>query len=195
MTAPSQAFPAQAFPVVYRVDPENVIVFVNDAFRAFAVRNDGAPLVDCVGQSLWTHIRDWDTRQIYGILFDRVRSTGQLARIPFRCDSPDCRRFMEMEIENVAGGQLELRCHLDREERRPSVPIHQLQPDDLHRRMAPHQLITMCSWCLRIRNSSLDWLEVEDALSDMRVFVSDLPTAITHGICKPCFTKMISSWS
>jgi hypothetical protein len=182
------AAPSQAPPVVYRIDPENVIVSVNDAFRDFAARNDAAPLANCVGQSLWTHIRDWDTKQIYGILFARVRSTGRSARIPFRCDSPDCRRFMEMEIGNVAGGLLELRCHLDREETRPSVQVHRFQPND------PYTLITMCSWCLRIRNSSLAWLEVEDAIAEMRVFASDRPTAITHGICKSCFTKMILSW-
>ncbi len=172
---------------LYRVDDNDMIVFLNDGFRKFAVNNDAAPLADCVGRSLWDFIEDWDTKELYRLVLNRVRSGNIAVCFPFRCDAPDRRRFMEMEIEGVGDGLIEFRCRVEREESRTP-----LGPSSVQSRRAD-EFITMCSWCKRIRGDALNWLEVEDAVAEFATFECDSPAKITHGICSSCFEQVVDS--
>jgi len=86
-------------PLVYRIDPLDDIVFVNDEWIRFADANDGANLspekiLNC---GLWDFITDETTRQLYRQIVDRVRS-GYATRFSLRCDAPACRRVIEMSV-------------------------------------------------------------------------------------------------
>lgn len=45
----------------------------------------------------------------------------------FRCDSPNCRRFMQVEVAPAPNGDVRFANHLLREEHRPIPPL--LDPD------------------------------------------------------------------
>jgi hypothetical protein len=175
--------------VIYQLDADDVIVWTNDAFRDFAVENQAASLVGCRGKCLWPFIFDWDTRSIYQLLVDRVRRTSRSARFSFRCDSPCLRRYMEMEIALTKDtNRVEFRCQVNREEVRDAVPLLPQSAD-----VARDDLVKMCSWCLRIQYTATRWLEVEDAVEEMKLFEVDEPPLITHGICSDCFVELAKS--
>jgi hypothetical protein len=159
--------------VVYQIDRRDVIVFINDRFRDFAVQNQAPSVADCLGQPLWSFIADWDTKAIYQLVVDRVRREQIAPRFSFRCDSPAQRRFMEMEIGLIAEDRVEFRCRMDRIESRTSV-----NPASIKNVLRVEELVRMCSWCTRIQHASGNWHEIEE--SNRGPELIDLRTTASH---------------
>ena len=91
---------------ICRVDAEDRIAFVDASWAAFAVEN-GAPALTAEsvrGTSLWNYISENVTQEFYRIFMRKVRATGRAIVVPFRCDGPECRRFMEMSILPLGNG-------------------------------------------------------------------------------------------
>jgi hypothetical protein len=44
----------------------------------------------------------------------------------------------------------------------------------------------MCSWCRRVRLDAARWVEVEDAVAELRLFEDVRPPQISHGVCPIC---------
>jgi len=164
----------------YELDREDRIRSVNEDWHAFARENEAEHLMDAVlGTSIWDWLAGMEVRHLYSLLFSRVRSARRTARLPFRCDSPDLRRFMELEIVALPDGGLRCIARLERAEPRPPVRL-------LDSRVARSKdALAICSWCKRVRVDPDLWLEIEDATSRLRL-LEDPPPAITHGICSDC---------
>lgn len=165
---------------VYHVDAEDRIIFVNAEWLAFAGGNGGLcqSLDSLLGVSIWKFLTDATTYQIYELVMAKVRERGNSITLPFRCDSPDKRRFMELEIKPLQARQLQFSSRLLREEARPTVLLLTSgKPcNDKH--------LLMCSWCKRV--ATPEWLEVEDAVLRLRLFDEATVPQITHGICPDC---------
>ena len=170
---------------VYRVDMEDHIVFVNDAWRHFAEENCAEGLCDSsiLGRSLWEFISDPETRGIYQMLFHRVRQYGSVLQLPFRCDAPDERRHMRLTLTRGQDNGIELSVSTLRHEPRPAVSL--LDP------AVPRaeQLLHICSWCKRVEVEG-QWLEVEDAVSALQLFEHAPVPGLSHGICHYCLRGM-----
>ena len=165
---------------IYRVNAENRISYVDSTWVAFAAEN-GLPSLTAklvIGTLLWDYISGAGMRQFYRMFMAKVRSTGLPVNVPFRCDGPDCRRFMEMGIILLARNALEFRNYLVREEPRPRV--------ELFNPKFPRkgELLTVCSWCKKVKASR--WLEAEDAVRELKLFESIGVPMISHGICPDC---------
>jgi len=173
--------------VAYEIAADDTIRFVDDRWNRFAEINDGAELQKpaILGQSLWDFIADETTVSLYQQLIARVRE-GRIARFKFRCDSPDCRRMLEMFLSGDAEGNVKFETHPLRIERRHEVPL-------FSRRTARSQeLLRTCAWCNRIDVSKQApaWVEVEDAVKQLALFeMVNLPR-LTHGICESCHHSM-----
>ncbi|RMF84814.1 MAG: hypothetical protein D6736_18575 [Nitrospinota bacterium] len=169
-------------PFIHRIDAEDRIIFVNEAWLAFAQQNDASHLTReaVLGQPLWCFIAGEETQHLYTLLLSQVRSTGQRRWIPFRCDSPDRRRFMEMEIALCAPGEVQFTSWLLREEVRPPLPLFEAKQE-----RSP-TLLTLCSWCKKVKISPTEWIEVEEAIRRLDLFADPHPPRITHGICPSC---------
>ena len=91
---------------IWILDADDKIVRVNDAWLAFAAENTAPQLTASVvlDQSIWRFIQGQETSYLYQQIFRRVRAGQSPVTFPFRCDSPDCRRFMEMELSLLPGG-------------------------------------------------------------------------------------------
>jgi len=165
---------------ICRVDADDEITFVDESWMVFA-RGNGAPSLTAesvIGTSLWGYISEKATQEFYGIFMKKVRATGGTIAVPFRCDGPECRRFMEMSIVSLAAGALEFRSALLREEARPRVDL--LDPDFPR----TEKWLTMCAWCKRV---GLDgWVEVEEAVRRLGLFDQTRLPRITHGMCLAC---------
>ena len=102
--------------IEYRIDHHDRILQVSDSWRRFAVENNApVKVLEAVGDSLWDHIYDSGTQDLYSLLLDSVRLSQQPLSFPYRCDSPSVKRFMAMtmvcepleEVLGAAGHPLE----------------------------------------------------------------------------------------
>jgi hypothetical protein len=164
----------------WQIDADDTIRHVDKGFVAFAMANHGAHLVGSVtGKPIWGFLAGSETREIYQTIIQGVRSRNRAANVPYRCDSPDCRRFLEMTILPVAAGGLAFVSRTVREERRHPVPL--LDPT-LRR---TDELLRMCAWCKQV-DTPEGWLDVEYAVARLGYFHNDVLPGITHGICPAC---------
>lgn len=170
--------------IVYRVNGNDQIVYVSEAWDTFAVANggEGVRAARVLHRPLWDFITDLSTQEIYRTLMRKARA-GHLVRFTFRCDAPWRRRFLEMTMLGGPDNAVEFHTRTLLEEERP-VPVL-LDPD------APRsdELLRSCGWCKKILVGD-EWVEVEEAVHRLRLFHRRLVPAITHGICDECYARM-----
>lgn len=174
------------YPVVHEIDSAYEILFVNEAWSTFAKKNGAMHLLpdNVVGSSLFDHISDPETRQLYKVIIDRVLSERRTARFPFRCDSPTLRRYMMMEISCPSQGICRMTSILLREEGRPAATLL----DTSFSRS--DQFLRMCSWCKMIEVAQDKWTEVEEAIQALDLFAEPQLPELTHTICPGCYAKV-----
>lgn len=168
----------------YRLDAADVIVGVSDNWSVFADANawgSAMPPEGVVGRELWEFIHDYQTRQLYEALFQRARNGVPARPIPFRCDSPAERRFLELLIEGLPEAAIGITSRILRTE--PRTPVQLLDAG------APRsdELLRICSMCKKIEAVPEQWLEVEDALAELGLFEAEKMPGLTHGVCRSCF--------
>jgi hypothetical protein len=165
----------------YQIDTKDEIIYVGGTWSAFANANGGQSLLlnSPLGQPIWAFVNGLSTRFIYQTLINRVRSSRTPLVFPFRCDSPDTLRYMEMEISPGADDSIWFRTTLKRE----------IGPNTLPSNKAPicleKSIVKMCSWCqlINVRNN---WLTLEDAIWFQGLMDGPEVPPITHGICPDC---------
>jgi hypothetical protein len=171
--------------ISYWIDRDNRLVDVGGDWDAFALENETpAVLRDAVlGRSLLDFVAGTETRHLHEVLLERARSSIPLQRMPFRCDSPDLRRFMEMDIASPDGEVVEYRCRLLRAEPRAL-------PRAANAGIANERTMHMCSWCKKVHLTRDLWVEVEEAVARFGLLEDDVPPQVTHGICNTCLEKL-----
>jgi len=172
--------------VIYRIDRDDLLVFFNDQWDLFARDNDGPQLHSqkIHKRSLWDFIHDAATRHLHGTLLKRVRANSRMLNLPFRCDSPAVRRFMEMDILPLHDGKIEYRCRIIKTELREALPIIAGNIND------GESLLRMCSWCKKIDAGNSSWVEIEDAIKFFDLFAKTAVPQISHTICDVCMKNM-----
>ncbi|MEX0708657.1 MAG: PAS domain-containing protein [Woeseia sp.] len=170
--------------VFYRIDADDRIVFVSDEWDRFAAGNEGNGVSSSavLGRSLWDFIDGLTTQQIYRQIVKRSRA-GNAVEYPLRCDAPDRRRFLQMDVRAADGGCVEFRSRILSEEPRAALGL--LDPSQPR----TNDLITVCSWCEKVRVDG-NWVDVEDAIEALGLFQQAQLPALTHGMCQACNDKM-----
>ena len=173
--------PADKRVFIHTVGAEGNIAAVNDEWVEFASEN-GAPELGreaVVGRALWVFMEGRETRHISRLLLDKVSRSGKGLTIPYRCDSPELRRFMEMEIVPVENGTVEFRSRILKFEYRDPVMLLDSQA------ARTDEFLTICSWCRRARIASM-WIELDEAVKKLDLFSSASLPQLTHGMCQDC---------
>jgi hypothetical protein len=167
---------------IWIIDAADKIVHVNDAWLAFARENTAPQLTASIvlDQPIWRFIQGQETSYLYQQIFRRVRAGKATVKFPFRCDSPDCRRFMEMHLVLLPGGVIQFTAHILREEWREPVDLLDASRD------RTGEFVTVCSWCKRINIPGRGWGEIEAAIADMDLFGHHPMPRMTHTICDAC---------
>src|SRR3569623_894919 len=150
----------------YCIARRDHITAVNDAWRDFAIELGAAELAydTVVGRSLWSYVTDTETLHLYQQMLRRLRTIRQSIRVPFRCDAPALRRYMELDM-TVADDFCV--CFMAESVRRePRAPVALL--DDSHTRR--DGLLRMCSWCKKVELDDKTWADVEEAVKRLRIF-------------------------
>jgi hypothetical protein len=166
----------------YCVNAEDRISSVNEEWLSFAEANEGGPLLPpgILGRPLWDFIADIETQHIYSVLHSRVRTLGTPVRLSFRCDGPERRRLLQLDILPQRGQELIYRVRTLKQEVRELVPLLDM------RRSREESFVTMCGWCKRVAVSPRRWLEVEEAVAALALFDQPRPPQLTHGVCEEC---------
>ena len=173
--------PADKRVFIHTGGAEGNIAAVNDEWVEFASEN-GAPELGreaVVGRALWGFMEGRETRHISRLLLDKVSRSGKGLTIPYRCDSPELRRFMEMEIVPVENGTVEFRSRILKFEYRDPVMLLDSQA------ARTDEFLTICSWCRRARIASM-WIELDEAVKKLDLFSSASLPQLTHGMCQDC---------
>lgn len=174
--------------LVYRINSTDTIIGVSGNWHAYA---DGNAWTghwrpdDVVGQKLWDFIKGPETRHLYRELFRQVRGGRRCRPIPFRCDSPTERRFLELFLETLPGEQIEITSRIVRIERRS--PVRLLETDTPRSK----NFITICSMCKKIKMSQEQWVEIEAGLAHLRLFEDVEMPKLTHGLCFRCHQAIL----
>jgi hypothetical protein len=172
--------------LLYHLNATDEISSVNEAWTTFAEANRGETLKpsEIVGRSLWEFVGDINTRHIYRVMHERVRTRRAAVQLRFRCDAPELRRLLELSISPGHDEGLTYRVRTVEQQDRAPVPLL----DPLHPRS--ERFVTMCGWCKRVAVPPRDWLEVEDAILALQLFAEPQPPQVTHGICDECKRRL-----
>jgi hypothetical protein len=168
---------------MWTIDSADKIVQVNDDWLAFAQENLSPQVMAALvlDQSIWRFIQGQETTYLYKQIFARVRAGVSPVTFPFRCDSPDCRRFMEMQLSLLPGNAIQFTSHILREEWRDPVNLLDASRD------RSGEFLKICSWCKKINIPGRGWGEVEAAVDALDLFGHRSLPQMTHTICDSCY--------
>ena len=173
---------------IYRLDPDDCIIHVNQHWLDFAQEN-GAPELTreaVLGQPVSRYIADWDTSHLYELIYEKVRSGGKPFTVPIRCDSPERRRYMMLQIAPAGGRELELTGRVLKIEERPPTRLPAAGAEG-----SKEFVVVICAWCKKIRANNSHWLEIEEALQTAKL-LGPIPPSLTHGVCPDCRQRILS---
>ncbi len=170
--------------IVYRINDRDEITFVSESWDRFADQNAGDAVLSArvLHHSLWDFIADATTRELYRQVLVRIRAGTHLS-FTFRCDSPACRRLLEMTVERHPEGGVVFRSRTLSVEDRPAQPLLGVVAG------GDGALLRICSWCKRVDVHGR-WAEVEDAVRELGLLEAAQPPGITHGICEDCYRQI-----
>src|SRR5260370_24213913 len=172
---------------VVRLDASDAIAFVSEGWLESARATGSPDLTETavLGRPFSDFVADPVSVQLYQLVFRRVRRTGHPIRVPFRCETPNERWHMEMEVRAVGDGTLECRNQTVLVERR--APASAPETDD-----RSQSFLTLCSWCKKAKLPEGAWVDVEAAAQRMELFLGVAPQ-LTHGVCPSCRTALRGS--
>ncbi len=172
--------------VEYTIDDNDAVVGVGGQWAEFAADNGAAELVaPPVDRTLWSYFDQPEVRELWQMVVSHVRAHAAPARLPFRCDAPQARRWFEMTVAPAAAGQIHFRSELVFEEERSPIALL----DATVERAADADPVTVCTWCGRGDNGG-DWVEIDELLRSQRLLECTALPAITWSICAPCRDDM-----
>lgn len=135
----------------YVVDAEDRIRSVDENWRRFAIENGAPDLPDrAIGESLYRFFADASVVELYRTLAEGVRKNGRRLIVPFRCDSEERIRIMELEMTLVDDGAIRYSGVLLEEFQRPKIPAR-----------ATSGRLPRCSVCLFVQVEE-EWVSSSD---------------------------------
>jgi hypothetical protein len=168
----------------YGVDRNDILVRLSDNWQSFSDENgggEGCYPQNIIGSSLWRHVCEWQTRNLYEIILQRVREHNHRATFSFRCDSPEKRRFLTLAVIPEEEASIAFESTIINTELREPVA---LLNGGIKR---SEEFLRICSMCKRIAISATEWVEVEIAVQQLGLFQKLIMPQLTHGVCQSCF--------
>jgi hypothetical protein len=133
---------------------------------------------------IWRFIDDPETRHLYRLIFNRVRS-GKTIDVCMRCDSPTARRKVELRIMPLPDRGVAFESRITREEGRDYVALL-----DMTRERSP-LIVSICSWCKKVQVPGQGWFEVEEALPRLDLTSEAHLPQLANIVCYDCYHKVV----
>lgn len=165
----------------YAVDDQDRLIRVDEGFYRFAEENGWETVGDSLGRSLWDFVAGYDVRKLQRLLLRRVREGVGPLDLPFRCDSPDQRREMDIRIAADSSGRVVLFAARLRNSENWKEP----QPLLSARTRRGGDFLPMCAWCDRFLVRG-EWVQVEVAARTLELFRRAEMPPLDHSVCPQC---------
>jgi hypothetical protein len=175
---------------VYTIDASDRIVAVNGEWLRFA-RPQGsvdAALPHLIGRSIWELMPGGQVRQLWQVLYQRVRSVGAQVLVPMRVDTAHERRLIEIELRPLLDGSIQHICERVWSEARPFAPL--LDPSSSR----DQRRLQSCAWCSRIRVGAGVWQEVEDAVATLAIETGKSVPKLLSVACMTCKQSLLKTF-
>jgi hypothetical protein len=146
---------------IYTIDADDRIASVNEAWLQFT-QSGAEPIASAdnvVGRSIWEMIAGGEVRQLWELLYARVRGVRGQVFVPVRADTPQQRRLIDIELRPLADRAIQHICEPVWSEAR--APVRLLDPASVR----DQRSLRCCVWCSRIEVKRGFWEEAEDAQS------------------------------
>jgi hypothetical protein len=175
---------------IYSIDSSDRLIFVNPAWLRFQQGDDPVPRQagEFVGRSLWDVLPGQQVRQIWQILFERVRCARAPVFVPLRADTARERRLIDVQLQPGPDGAIEHTCEPVWNERREPVAVL-----DAHRPRDDRSL-RCCSWCMRVQISMGLWQEVEDAERVLGIGPTGTVPVLEPSVCVTCKQGLLKTF-
>ncbi len=169
----------------YELDRSDRIVQCSDSWDNFALDNDGHHLTfDRIkGQSIWDHITDDRTVELYRRIFASARS-GTPVQFFLRCDSPAIRRLLHVSVSPTIDGNVRTTTMVFRADARTPVETLSCRDDDTHE----GGCYDLCTWCNKLEDEG--WVEVEEVVSRRKDKGLASSPAVRGSICDSCYDRI-----
>ena len=171
----------QELSLYFRLDKSDRITETGGAWDTMAHENGGDALCGgtVIGHPLYDYVSGDVSKMFVRTVIDGVRVLQRPRALPYRCDSPGLRRYMEMAITCEPGGGLLLEHRLLRTEATG-------RRFDFQTSNAPlRQMIVRCTHCNAIKHEGR-WGEPEAVLPEQ---VSGA-LAVVYGVCPRCMERI-----
>ncbi|CAL8981293.1 hypothetical protein RHODGE_RHODGE_02309 [Rhodoplanes serenus] len=161
--------------VYCRLDKRNRIVGVGGAWDRFALANDGGAVTAArvLGTDFLSHVSGEATRSLLDRVLRGARRSSAPVVLPFRCDSPECERHMEMTVQAEPASGILLAYRVLRVVPLP-VPLRFVGSG-----LPRGRMLFRCSTCNRLLRDGR-WHEPSS------VDVPATPIAVSYGVCHDC---------
>jgi hypothetical protein len=174
---------------VYIIDAQDRIAFVNPAWSRFAASlRDGYSLSDVLGESIWGGIPEGVVRQLWAVLYSRVRASGGSVFVPVRADLADERRLIDIELQPLGEGMVRHVCEPVWRESRPAVAL--LDPSYPR----DERTLRCCMWCRRIQVRLGSWEEIEDAQQILKIPADSSLPRLQPTACTSCKQSLLKTF-
>lgn len=175
---------------VHVIDAANRIEAVNSAWVDFMRSSGRADLAaeSAIGRPIWDFIRSTPVRQLWEVLYDRVRGVGAPLFVPMRADTPALRRVFDLELHPLAERSIRQVFECVWSEARPAIAL--LDPAyPRHDRILWH-----CAWCSRIQVRIGVWEEVEDAQLTLHIEATETLPTLKESVCTTCKQSLLKTF-
>jgi hypothetical protein len=172
---------------IYTIDALDRLIFVNPAWHDLIGPVAAAP-GQVLGSPIWEHIPSGVVRQLWELLYNRVRAIGGGVFVPMRVDSADERRLIDIELRPLGDGSIRHVCEPVWRERRAAVALlDPAYPRD-------ERVLRSCMWCRRIQVRLGVWEEIEQAQQTLAILAEASLPQLVPVACTSCKQSLLKTF-
>lgn len=145
-----------------------------------------------VGNDFLAAITEPNLCELYRMVITRVRTSGRALTFDFRCDTADLKRDSYVRIGAIRDGNRLFVEVLNgtRKETPHATRVQLLDP------AAPRgtDFLMVCSWCKQVKLSDERWVEIEEAMHELKLLQRAEMPALSHGLCRTCAERVMADF-
>ncbi|HEY4366849.1 MAG TPA: hypothetical protein VGN07_06400 [Steroidobacteraceae bacterium] len=175
---------------IYTIDDLDRVVGANAAWIEFISHETRAAITaqSVIGRSVWDFVSATQVRQLWAVLYERVRAVGAPVFVPMRMDTPSLRRLIDLELHPIGERSIQHVCECVWTEARPAVALlDPAYPRD-------ERTLLSCAWCNRIQVRIGAWEEIEEAQMTLHIEATATLPSVKTGVCTTCKQSLLKTF-
>ena len=173
---------------VYTIDVDDRLALLNPAALELFSGTASCSPAALLGRSIWDFIAETQIRQLWQVLYARVRAAGAPVFVPMRADTPSLRRLIDLELHPLADRSIQHICECVWTEARPAIALlDPAYPRD-------ERSLLSCAWCRRIQVRFGVWEEIEQAQRSLQIEAVETLPLLKPAVCASCKQSVLKTF-